>query len=105
MALNFSTHEQKITTRIPRLYGTDDPQFQRTMGVLLGPTIIPGNRVETFNNGDEIFPAMLAAIRGAQQSITFETYIYCPARLERTLPRRYQNARALECGCMCCSTG
>ncbi len=76
VALNFSTHEQKITTRIPRLYGTDDPQFQRTMGVLLGPTIVPGNRVQTFNNGDEIFPAMLAAIRGAQQSVTFETYIY-----------------------------
>ena len=76
VALNFSTREQKITTRIPRLYGTDDPQFQRSMGVLLGPAIVAGNRVQTFNNGDEIFPAMLAAIRGAQQSITFETYIY-----------------------------
>ena len=27
-------------------------------------------------NGDQIFPAMLAAIRSAQTSITFETYIY-----------------------------
>jgi cardiolipin synthase len=27
-------------------------------------------------NGDEIFPAMLDAIRGAQRTITFETYIY-----------------------------
>jgi cardiolipin synthase len=27
-------------------------------------------------NGDEIFPAMLAAIRQAKESITFETYIY-----------------------------
>jgi cardiolipin synthase len=27
-------------------------------------------------NGDEIFPAMLEAIRGASTSVTFETYIY-----------------------------
>src|ERR1019366_8240574 len=27
-------------------------------------------------NGDEIFPSMLQAIRGAQKTITFETYIY-----------------------------
>ena len=27
-------------------------------------------------NGDQIFPAMLAAIRGAARRISFETYIY-----------------------------
>ena len=27
-------------------------------------------------NGDEIFPAMLEAIRGRKRTITFETYIY-----------------------------
>ena len=27
-------------------------------------------------NGNEIFPAMLKAIRGAQKTITFETFIY-----------------------------
>jgi hypothetical protein len=46
------------------------------MGVMLGPAIVPGNRVTDLENGDEIFPAMLVAIRGAQKTITFETYIY-----------------------------
>jgi cardiolipin synthase len=46
------------------------------MGVLLGPPIIEGNKVEVLLNGDQIFPAMLKAIRGAQKTITFETYIY-----------------------------
>jgi cardiolipin synthase len=46
------------------------------MGVLLGPAIVEGNRFDVLRNGDEIFPAMLAAIRGAETSITFETFIY-----------------------------
>jgi len=46
------------------------------MAVLLGPAILPGNRIEALQNGDEIFPAMLEAIRGAKRSIAFETYIY-----------------------------
>jgi cardiolipin synthase len=46
------------------------------MGVLLGPPIVEGNKVEVLLNGDQIFPAMLDAIRQAQKSINFETYIY-----------------------------
>jgi cardiolipin synthase len=46
------------------------------MGVLLGPALLPGNKVDTLVNGDEIFPAMLQAVRGARRSITFESYIY-----------------------------
>ena len=46
------------------------------MGSLLGPGIVGGNRVQELLNGEQIFPAMLAAIRSAQRSITFETYIY-----------------------------
>jgi len=76
LALNFTTAEKEIDEAIPRLYGTDDPQFMRTMGVLLGPPILGGNRYEELLNGDQIFPSMLAAIRGARRSIDFETYIY-----------------------------
>ncbi|MGI8605114.1 MAG: phospholipase D-like domain-containing protein [Verrucomicrobiales bacterium] len=46
------------------------------MGSLLGPSWIGGNKIRTLNNGDEIFPEMLAAIRNALQSINFETYVY-----------------------------
>jgi cardiolipin synthase len=46
------------------------------MSVMLGPSILPGNRVEALQNGAEIFPAMLQAISAAKRTITFETYIY-----------------------------
>jgi cardiolipin synthase len=68
--------EKSVQHPIPRLYGTEDPQFARTMGELLGPAFVDGNRVDVLLNGDEIFPAMLHAIRDAKNTITFETYIY-----------------------------
>lgn len=66
----------RIPYRITSTYGIAEPQFVRTMGSLLGPPIVDGNSVTALINGEQIFPAMLAAIRAAQQTITFETFIY-----------------------------
>jgi len=81
LAVNFTTGETQITERVTHTYAVVDPQFQRSMGVLLGPPLVDGNRVDTLVNGREIFPAMLAAIRGARKTITFETYIYWSGRI------------------------
>ena len=74
--MNFKTPEKTLERKIEHRYAVSDPQFRREMGVLLGPGIVPGNTVTDLENGDEIFPAMLEAIRGARKTITFETYIY-----------------------------
>ena len=76
VASNFTQREKRIGRRIERLYSAADPDFPRAMGVLLGPAIVEGNRFEVLANGDRIFAAMLAAIRDAKKSITFETFIY-----------------------------
>ncbi|MEC5409257.1 cardiolipin synthase [Paraburkholderia sp. MPAMCS5] len=73
---NLSTGEKKIEHKIERLYGSHDPQFLRSMGLLLGPPVVCGNRFEVLINGDEIFPAMLEGITSARKTITFETFIY-----------------------------
>jgi cardiolipin synthase A/B len=70
------TKEKEIRRPLESAYSVDDTQFQRSMSTLLGPPLTAGNKVETLLNGDQIFPAMLAAIRGARRTITFETYIY-----------------------------
>ena len=90
VALNFTTGETKIEQHIARLYSVDDPDFSRTMGVLLGPPISSGNRFEALQNGDRIFPAMLESIRGAKKSITFETYIYW----SETIGKKFADALA-----------
>jgi cardiolipin synthase len=74
--VNLSAGERRVSREIPHLYPVDDPQFYRAMGMLLGPDIVAGNRVTPLNNGDEIFPAMLQAIRGARGTVLFETFIY-----------------------------
>src|SRR6478672_6419736 len=76
LAMNFKTPEKTLERKIEHRYVVSDPQFRREMGVLLGPGIVSGNKITDLENGDEIFPAMLEAIRGAKTSITFETYIY-----------------------------
>ncbi|MDP3873318.1 MAG: phospholipase D-like domain-containing protein [Methyloversatilis sp.] len=76
LVANFVGGETKIERRIERLYTLDDPRFMQELGVLLGPPFVQGTQVRALLNGDEIFPPMLAAIRGARASITFETYIY-----------------------------
>jgi cardiolipin synthase len=81
LAVNFSVGETQITERITHTYTITDPQFQRSMGVLLGPPLVDGNRVDTLVNGREIFPAMLAAIKSARKTVTFETYIYWSGRI------------------------
>ena len=76
VALNATSGEKKIQQKIERLYSTEDPGFVYVMGVLLGPPVLGGNRYRALVNGEQIFPAMLEAIRGATRSIDFETYIY-----------------------------
>lgn len=76
LVLNISGPEKHIQKPLKHLYGVADTQFMHELGTLLGPPVLDGNSIEDLQNGDEIFPAMLAAIRAARHTITFETYIY-----------------------------
>jgi cardiolipin synthase len=74
--LNMMPAEKKIEHHVERRYETGSPDYYRSLGVLLGPPVVAGNRIQALQNGDEIFPAMLDAIRGAKMTVDFETYIY-----------------------------
>jgi cardiolipin synthase len=95
VVLNLSLGDKRIDRRLPHLYGVADPQFLRTMGVMLGPALLPGNLVQGLHNGDEIFPSMLQAIRSAQRTVTFETYIYWSGRIGEEFAHAFaERARA-----------
>jgi cardiolipin synthase A/B len=53
-----------------------DPAFVREVEAQTMSGLVKGNRAEVLLNGDEIFPAMLAAIRSARTTITFANYVY-----------------------------
>lgn len=75
LSRNFFESEKKLTELIKLPFGVDDPQFERTVSNLIGQALVGGNRVEILQNGDEIFPAMLAAIASARRTITFENFV------------------------------
>ena len=80
---NLTTPSPPAAPHIRHTYSTGDSQFVRVMGNLLGPPMDRGNQVTALLNGDEVFPAMLGAIRSARRSIDFETYIYWSGRVGR----------------------
>jgi cardiolipin synthase len=80
---NLTASSPRVEHAVPHRYAPTDSQFVRVMSSLLGPGMLPGNRVSTLLNGDQVFPAMLKAIRGARRSITFETYIYWSGEIGR----------------------
>jgi cardiolipin synthase len=87
---NFVGGENKIERRLERLCALDDARFMHELGVPLGPPFLPGTQARAPLVGDEIFPPMLAAIRGAQVSIIFETCIDGSGDIDRA----FADARA-----------
>src|SRR5690606_31688401 len=76
LLINLSSGGPSVSHPIDNVSRVSDPAFTRTLENVLGPPWADGNLVKPLQNGDEIFPAMLAAIRSAEQSINFETFIY-----------------------------
>jgi cardiolipin synthase A/B len=83
LAQNFASTQKDVSERPRHEYSVASSQFARALSSLVGPPLIEGNRVTDLQNGDEIFPAMLEAIRGAEKTITFETYIYWHGEIGR----------------------
>ena len=81
VARNFFPNEKKVSHRIHADYSVGDETFVRTVGQLLGPPLLAGNKVTALQNGDEIFPALLEGIRSAKTSITFENFLLKEGRV------------------------
>jgi cardiolipin synthase A/B len=61
--------------RLPALT-VGDPTFASTLEAHLGTPAVGGNRVELLLNGDQIFPALLSAVRSAKTSIDYAQYFW-----------------------------
>lgn len=72
-----------IKYRIEHRYSAGTAEFARNLGSLVEPGILASNQITTLLNGDQIFPAMLEAVRGAQRTICLETYLYWSGEIGR----------------------
>ena len=70
----------------------EDPRHPAYIAALVGSPLTRGNQYKVLTNGDEIFPAQLAAIRGARERISFETYVYKEGQLAEDFTRAFEEA-------------
>jgi cardiolipin synthase A/B len=68
--------QDQETLRVRTSLGARDPRFPDYLARLLGHPLTVGDAYVVHTNGDKAFPAMLAAIAGAQHRVSFETYIF-----------------------------
>jgi cardiolipin synthase len=73
-------------------FAIDSEEFLHTICGAPGVPILPGNRIDVLQNGDEFYPVMLEDIERAQTSITIEAYIYW----EGEIGRQFANALAVK---------
>jgi cardiolipin synthase A/B len=70
--------------RIPAI-AVADPAFAATLQAHLGAPVVAGNRADLLLNGDEIFPAKLAAVRAARRSINYAEYFWAEGAVAQQL--------------------
>jgi cardiolipin synthase len=71
----FFIRRHTLEYHLEHTFTVRDPEFFGSALALSDPVPIAGNKIELLTNGDEYFPAMLAAIAKAEKTVNFATYI------------------------------
>ena len=81
-AVKLGVH-QNISPTIPANLGEPEANgaehlklLARVVGRVVERPLMPGNKIQPLLNGDEAFPAMLAAIASAKKSVSLTSYIF-----------------------------
>lgn len=82
LAVNADANRQDSVNSAPPI-GDDPEAFLRALHGAAGEGPLGGNDVTLYQNGDEIFPAMIQAIEGARGTVHFASYVYWPGEMAR----------------------
>ena len=91
VAANVEAAHQDRVMKVPRV-GEALPEFLRALHGAAGERVTEGNTVDLYQNGDEIFPPMLAAIHGSRSTIHLSTYVYWAGAVPQTFARALSDA-------------
>ena len=84
--------QDQVTLKLRSDAGAAEPRHANYIAGLLGSQITRGNRFTVLTNGDQIFPSMLDAIRGAKRRISFETYIFKTGQMAEQFTQAFEAA-------------
>ena len=74
----------RLPSNVTSLGGTGGPASWSAMLASSASPVVPGNAVEILVDGPDIFSSMLAAIRSARHTITYEPFAYKDGEISRT---------------------
>ena len=92
IALLLMLAQDQVTITVRSAVGAAEPRHQTYLAGLLGVQLTQGNRYTVLTNGDQIFPSMLSAIRGAKRRVSFETYIYTAGKMADEFTAAFEEA-------------
>lgn len=72
----FFIRRHVLEYHLEHTFSVNDPAFFGSALALADPVPLAGNKIDLLENGDVYFPAMLAAIHGAEKSVNFQAYIF-----------------------------
>ena len=84
--------QDQITLKTRSAVGAVEPRHPNYLAGLLGVDLTRGNRYRVATNGDQIFPAMLNAVRGAKRRISFESYIFKTGDMAEQFTKAFEDA-------------
>lgn len=76
VAFALAIAQDQDTLQLRSAIAADDRRSPAYLAALTGAPVTSGNTFEILNNGDEVFPTMLAAIEGATRRVSFETFVF-----------------------------
>src|SRR5205085_8995487 len=77
----FAPREGSPAYGLEHEFAIESEEFRSTVVGATGAAFLRGNAFAIFNNGNEFYPAMMAAIEQAERSITIEAYIYWEGKI------------------------
>jgi cardiolipin synthase A/B len=80
VSLFFALGRRPPAVQVTQTPPVDSPDFLSAAAGLVNAAPQKGGTVRLLNNGDEIFPAMLADVRAAQRSVNWLAYIWEPGK-------------------------
>jgi cardiolipin synthase len=92
VALGLVFAQDQVTLRLRSNVSAEDSRHPDYVAALVGTELSHGNAFDVLTNGDQIFPAMLAAIDGARRRISFESYIFDTGEVANRFTESLANA-------------
>lgn len=76
VALSRLGRPREMDYAFPHRFAVEDAAFLPSAHALADPVMVGANRITLLENGDQFFPAMLAAVDQARESVNLESYIF-----------------------------